>query len=118
MVEFVDPLAVEAIASFCRWIDIAGVVEVYFGDEGFPGAGALADLGGQFFELLEEGDSAAIENGVHGIQAQGVDVEVLQPEGGVLEKEISGTVTPGVVEVEGVAPGGLIQIGEIGAVQG
>jgi hypothetical protein len=53
---------------------------------------------------------------MNGIQPQAVEVVLGGPESGVVGKKLPHAVRPGAVEVEGVAPGRAVLIGEIGPV--
>ena len=52
---------------------------------------------------------------VQGVQPQGVEVVLAQPEEGVLDEEVADAVAVGLVVIEGVAPGGSILAGEVRA---
>ena len=54
-------------------------------------------------------------DGVDGVQAQGVDVEVPQPAQRGVNDEGPHLVAAGLVVVDGLAPGGAVGVGEVGA---
>jgi hypothetical protein len=115
VVEVVRPLGVHAIATGFAGGDDAGIVEVGLGDE----EEAPADGGGEVFdfcgELLHEMDGGAVDELMHGVEAEAIDVEVAHPHEGVVAEEAADLVGAGVLEVDGVTPGGVVLAGEIGA---
>ena len=64
-------------------------------------------------ELLHEGIRARIGDGVHGIQPQRVDAEVVDPVERVLDEVVADLVRARAVEVERVAPRRVVPIGEV-----
>ena len=60
-------------------------------------------------------DGGAIHVGVHGIEAQAVEVIIAQPHDGVVAEEAADFVAACVFEVDGVSPGRVVQVGEVWA---
>ncbi len=65
-------------------------------------------------ELLQEGGGAGVDDGVHGVEAEAVEVVVAEPHQGVVAEEPADLVAVRAVEVERVAPGGVVAVGEVG----
>ena len=79
-----------------------------------PGGGAgSVDGGGQ---LLEQRAGGRVVDGVDGVDAQPVDVEVLDPAGRALEDRAPHRVAAGLGDVDGRAPRGVHDVGEVGPV--
>ena len=74
---------------------------------GQGGAHALGDLG-------DDVRPAVVEDGVHGIEAQAVEVELLEPVERVVDEEVAHRRAFGAIEIDAGAPGRLMPIGEEG----
>ncbi len=115
MVEVVAPLRIHAKAAGFARLDHARIVEVAFGDQHqLPSKHRRQDFDfGR--ELLHKVDRRAVHELVHGIEPQAVDVVVAQPHQGVVAEEAPHLVAARVLEVDGVAPGSAVAVGQVGA---
>ena len=66
-------------------------------------------------ELFQERPSRKVQDGVHRIQAQGIDMELGDPVEGVFDEEPAHLVAVRAVEVQRRPPGGAVGIGKVGA---
>jgi hypothetical protein len=127
VVEVITPLGIEAVALAAEgadWYrldpptggvgreDDAGIVEVAFGDDVDVTVGGDLLRGGG--EVLKDVAGGEVINGVDGIEPQAVEVEVLEPHTGVVEDEPADGIGAAAVEIDGLAPGGLVLVGEVG----
>ncbi len=88
------------------------VIQVVFANQEVAGMGLLVQLVNIVAELAQEVLGAEVLDGMHGIEPQPVDMEVAQPHHGILQEEMTHPVAEDVVEVDGLAPGGVILAGE------
>ena len=77
-----------------------GVVAVALGDHVDVPPGCSAHVVHRVGELLHERLRARIDDRVHGVEAQRVDVELVDPLQRVLDEEAAHVVAAGAVEVE------------------
>ena len=75
-------------------------------------ASSACDLSRQ---LLEEVHGRSVDEGVHGVEAQAVEVVVAQPHQGVVAEEAAHLLAARAVEIHGRAPGRLVAVGEVRA---
>src|SRR5262245_23073810 len=116
MVKIVIPLGIEGIAPQLVWSDDAGIVQGTLGDGVNPPIqlfGASVQRQAEFFEKWLGG---LIDNRMGGIEPQGIDVELGDPEEGIVDKKTTDFIAVRPIEVEGGPPWGLVALGEIGAV--
>src|SRR5215475_15953328 len=111
--EIVAPLRVHAIAACFDGFDEARIVQVALGDDyvkptcfGFESADFCT-------KLLHEVNGGSIHVGVHGVEAQAVDVIVAQPHEGVVAEEAPYFVTACVFEIDRVTPRRVVEVREI-----
>jgi hypothetical protein len=90
------------------------VIQIAFGNEMEPASGAFGLAGCGSREFGEERSGRLIKDGVDGIEAEGIDMELGLPEEGVLQEKVADGITVGPVEVEGLSPGSAIAISEVG----
>ena len=67
----------------------------------------------QFFQKIDGGE---VEHGMNGVEAQGVNMKVAQKIDSVLNKVAAHLVATRAIKVDGIAPGRVIAVGEIGAI--
>ena len=118
VVDVVVPHAVEPDATSLDRRDEPGVVAGALGDDEHvpperlgPGVHGLA-------ELLQERPGRLIGDGIDGVEAEAVDVEVLDPLTGALHEQVADLVAAGAGHVDGVAPRRAGRVDEVGAVAG
>ena len=70
------------------------------------GRGALRELG-------EEVNGGVVDERMHGVEPQRVDVEVLEPAQSVVDDEVAHPAGTGLVEIDGPAPRRLVRVGEV-----
>src|SRR5580692_13197632 len=104
MMEVVVPLRVDAPTAARERRDDSGVVGGALGDEITAPRERAAEVLAALGELLQKGRRRRIEDGVHRVEAQGVDVEVLEPLSSVEAEVVAHVVGSGVVEVERRSP--------------
>ena len=113
MVEVVGPLGVDPEPADLPGADDPRVVQVALGDQDqvTPEVGLQdVDLGGQ---LLQEGDGGGVDDGVDGVEPEAVEMVVAEPHQGVVAEVAADLVAVRPVEVQSVAPRGLVAIGEV-----
>ncbi len=113
VMEVLVPLRVQAVAAGLDRPCHARVVAVVLRDHHqVPPelASEALHLGG---ELFEEMGGRGIDDRMHRVKAQAVDVIVAQPHQGVVDEEAAHGVTVRAVEVHRVAPRGVVAVGEI-----
>src|ERR1700733_14450612 len=114
VVEVVAPLRVHAVSAGFAWGYNAGIVEVALGDEheaaSEDGRQDL-DLGG---ELLHEVNGGSIDELMHGIEAQTVDVVVAHPHQRVVAEETAHLVAARLLKINCVAPRRVMSAIEVG----
>ena len=93
--------------------DGRGLVEVGLRDEGQRPAELLGESRRPRRKLREEVDGGVVDEGVHRIEPQRVDVEVLEPAQGVVDDEVAHSAAAGLVEVDGPAPRRLVGAREV-----
>jgi hypothetical protein len=87
-------------------------VAVVLGDEVALLVGeGLSDTDGHLFEEVRV---AVVDEGVGGVEAEAVEAKFLQPVQRVGDKEVAHALGVRVVEVDGLAPGGFVLVGEEG----
>ena len=111
MVDVVGPLGVHA-APLRRGRDRGRLVLVRLGDQRCRTPQARRRDGVR--QLGEDVPGRVVHEGVHGVQAQAVDVVVTQPLQCVVDDERPDAVGVGVVQVHGVAPRGVVAGREVG----
>ncbi len=118
VVEVVAPLGVEIETVLVHGLDHPAVVQIALGDdERVP-----PELARPFVErsdgFLQEVPRAHVEDRVNGVETQDVDVEIGQPMERVVAEVTSHLVRAGAIEVDRLAPGGRVPIGEVRAIVG
>src|SRR5687768_7874084 len=92
MVEVVIPLGVEAESSELTRTNDAGIIEGALGDAIDPPVELLGARPERQAQFLKEGLSRVIEDGMDGVKAQRVDLELRDPEQGVVDEEASNLI--------------------------
>ena len=113
VVKIIAPLRVHAVASGLARADDPRIVEVAFGDQDHSavvlGAGDV-DLSG---ELLHEVHGGTIDELMHSIETEAIEVKVAEPHQRVVAEETADLVGASAFEVHGVAPRRAVQRGEV-----
>lgn len=118
VMHIVGPLRVHAHAAGRPRLDHGRLVQVGFGDQrdrtGQAGPDRVHPLGQLGQDVLQR----LVDQGMHGVQPQRVDVELAQPADGVLADEIADAVGVLVVQVDSRSPRRVVLVGEIGREDG
>ena len=113
MMKIVIPLGVQTIAAARLGLDQMRSVEIAFGDQ----IHVAAQLGCKSVDfiphLFEKRIRRLIENAVHRIQAQGVNMELGDPVQSVFDEEPPDFIAVGPIEVDRGAPGGSIAVRKV-----
>src|SRR5216683_1768626 len=115
MVPIVRPGRVESISAYIAAANQTRVVGVRFGDQQhrpMKRRGQRIDLAGQLLEYVLWG---LVNDRVHRVQAQAVDVVLANPHQRVVDDEATDLVAAGAVEIERGSPCGAVAIGEVRA---
>src|SRR5581483_7619843 len=112
--EVVAPLRVHAVAVRLAWAHKLRIVEVAFGDEDEPATDRRADALDLRRELLHEVHGRAVDELVRGVQAETIDVVVLQPHEGVVAEEPADLIASALVEVDRSAPRRVVTLRKVG----
>jgi hypothetical protein len=115
VMEVVVPLRVQAVTSEFPRTDYLGVVEGTFGDDIDTSPESLCLLvhsRGQFFQ---KGIGRKIQDGVDGIDSEGINVKLRDPIKGIFDKKTADLIAVWPIEVDGETPGGFVTVGEIGS---
>src|SRR5215510_171474 len=116
--EIVALLGRNAVATdFSRPRDTR-VVEIAFSDERQVTTRLRLELLNFSSEFFEKMHRRGIEDGVHGIDAQSVEVIILEPHQCIVEKKSAHFVATSSVKIHGSTPRGCIALGEIGTKAG
>src|SRR5262245_33622045 len=113
--KIVVPLRVETVAAQFLRANQTDVIQRAFSDDinaAIELGSLLVDGVAQFFEKIQGG---MIEDGVHGIEAECVNVKIADPFHGVGYEEMPDLVAVRVVEIERGSPRRPITVREIGA---
>ena len=114
VVHVVRPLAVHAETALAEGGHHGDVVEVGLRDEAERAAELLLELRDPGGQLGEDVRGGVVLDGVHGVETEGVHVEVAQPPQGVVDDERTDAAAVGTVQVESRPPRGLVALGEVG----
>src|SRR4029453_5869554 len=93
VVEIVAPLGVDAVAADLPWTDNSRVVEIALGDKCQVTARLRLKLGPFTSQLFEKMYRRSINDGVHGVNAQSVEVVVFEPHQRIVTKESTYFIT-------------------------
>src|SRR5258706_955172 len=113
MVKIVIPDRIQTVAAELSRPNQAAIVIGAFGDQirlAFETRKGLMHFAAQ---LVDESNRRMIENRMHGIEAQRIDVKFRDPIQSILNKEFSYLIAEGSVEVERRSPRRLVAIGEV-----
>ena len=111
--EVVGPLGVDPEAAEVAVADDAGVVQVALGDQDEVAAEVGLEDFDLLAQLLQERDRRGVDDRVDRVEAEAIEVIVAEPHQGVVAEEPPDLVAVGAVEVERIAPGGVVAVGEI-----
>src|SRR5205085_426934 len=107
----VVPEAVESVAAALKRSDEARLLRLVLGDDyGRPARRRLARL------ARKRGDdvvAGVVVDALRGVEAQAVHVELLDPVAHVRQEELADVLRVMSVEVDGLAPLGLVSVGEV-----
>jgi hypothetical protein len=115
VVEVVAPLRVGAVAARLAPPDEARVVQVALEDHPERAAERRGERPDARRDLFEEVDGRRVDDRVHGVQAEAVQMVVAEPHAGVGEEELPHLVAPRAVEAHGGAPRRAVAVGEVRA---
>src|ERR1700733_9203727 len=102
--KIVAPLRVQAVPSARRKMKKARIVEIAFGDYAQLALRLSREILHILFELGEKMRGAEIENAVHGVQPQSIDVKLFQPIQSVLNEKCTHRFGLGTVEIHRLSP--------------
>src|SRR5260370_30825398 len=108
--EVVAPLGIKVVPTLLRAAQNARVVEITFCNQVELPPQSLRQIGDCGLQLCQKVAGAEIENSMNRIQAQRVEVIVLQPVQCVFDKESPYFIAAHTVKVESLAPGRSITI--------
>ena len=112
----VAPLRIESEAELFGGCDDAGIVEIALGDRVDAAGRALRAFAHGRRQVLQERLGGMIDDRVHGIDAQAVDVKLIDPLQRVVNEEPAHVVAVRAVEIERQSPRRLVAVGEVRAV--
>ena len=112
VVEVVQPEAVEIVAAGVVGQDGAQVVPLVLGDEQRPPP-RRAPFVRRFAQFPQDVNLAFVVHLIRSVQAKAVDVVLVQPVERVIDEEAAHPAAIRAVEVDRVAPGGLVAAGEV-----
>src|SRR4029453_4220605 len=118
MVEIVAPLGVDAVTADFPWPYDSRVVEIALGDERQVTPRLCLKFGHLRSQLFKKMYRRGIDDGVHGVDAQSVEVIVLEPHERIVAKESTYFVTTNSIEINRLAPRSRVALGEIGTKPG
>ena len=115
VMKVIAPLRIESqSADRCREQDLRRVQVALGNGEDLPpqAFGALADRG---TEVLQKGLGRMIDDGMHRIDPQRIDMELVDPHESVLDEIAPHVIAVGTIEIHGLAPRRLVAVGEVGS---
>ena len=115
VMEVVGPLRAQRIAAALAGVEQSRIVEVALGDDGRGVAPAGGDVFGHLLDGPEDVPPAEVEDGVHGVESEAVEVELLEPHPGVVQRVVAYRVAAVAVVIDRGAPRGLVPVVEITA---
>src|SRR5437763_686873 len=113
MMKVVVPLRIETEAESIGGRDDARIIEVTLGDAVDTTPEFLAARAYGTREVLQKRLRGVIDDRVHGIDAQCIDVKLVDPLQRTMDEEPSHMIALLAVEVERVSPRRLVSIGEV-----
>ena len=111
--EVIIPIRIESESTHLRTLNQAAIIAIAFREEVNLPVKAFSFPVKLVRQFLNEGIRRRIINGMKGIEPQSIDMEFLDPEYGVLEKEIPDFIAIGTIEVDGLPPRGAVSIGKV-----
>src|SRR5579863_4040326 len=113
MMEVIRPLRIEAVSTVFRVMQEPRIVEIGLRDEMEGPSQAKRKLRDVAFELREKVAGTEIENSVHGIKAERVEVVIFEPIECVLDKVPPHMVAVLTIKVNRLPPRGTVTIGKV-----
>jgi hypothetical protein len=107
--------SIDAEAACVAWSDDSGIVQIAFRNEHEGARENTAQSLCFSRELFQKVSFGTIDEGMHGVNAQSIDMEVAHPHERVVTEEPSDLGRPGIFEIDRAAPGSAMRIGEIRA---
>ena len=118
VVKIVAPLSMDTIATDFPWPYNPRVVEITLGNQRQVTTGLGLKLRNLTSQLFEKMHRRGIKDGVHGVDAQPVEVIVPEPHQRVVAEKSADFVAASPVKIYGFAPWGRVPLGEIGTKAG
>src|SRR5215813_2640558 len=113
MMKVVVPLRIQSMAAKFLRPDNPRVVEGAFRDDVDASIEKRALTVYGLSEFFKEVQSRVIEDGMHSIEAKGIDMKIGDPFDCIRDEKMAHFVAVRIVEVERLSPGCLISIGKI-----
>ena len=115
MMKFINPLSVNAKTSLVNGIDKTAVIQVEFCYQIVLFTCLLNQPVNGFFDFLQDMFGAEILNGMYRIHPQGINMKIPEPHERILCIIPAHGIAPGIIKINGIAPGRFIFFGKIGA---
>ena len=112
MMEVVVPDAIEPVPADLEWPDEPGVLRLVLGDD--DRAAAARRRADAPADLRQEVRRGVVVDGVGGVEPQPVELVLVDPVAGVGQEELADPTAARAVEIDRLAPVGLVSIGEVG----
>ena len=109
----VHPLGIEAIPAALGRVEQTRVVQVAFGRHDRRPTPAFAGRSRGLFDGPQEMMGTQVEDHIGGIQAQAVEMKLLEPHPDVVKHEVANRVAARTVIIDGGAPGRLVTVGKV-----
>src|ERR1700726_2863934 len=116
VMKVIAPLSIEVVTTVFRVMQETRIVRITLGDQMNSPAQSLRQFCDRRLEFCQEVACAEIEDSVNRVQAQGVEVVVLQPVQSVFDEESPYLVAFFSVKVDGLTPRTAIAISKVRAV--
>ena len=113
MVDVIAPLSIETIAAHLRRANDPRIVQVALGDKNKMPPEMCFQINNFGRQLFQKRNGRSVDDCVHGIQAQSVDVIVAEPHDCVVAKKAAHFVAVGPVEIKCRTPRRRVTIGKI-----
>jgi hypothetical protein len=110
MVEIIVPLSIQSVSSLPWRLKDSNIVQIAFGDHHEVAAQLLCLAVNRVAQLMEDMPGTEIEDPVHGIEAEAIDMVLYHPVKGISDDEFSDLITPWAVEIDRRSPGSFVAI--------
>src|ERR1700685_1213309 len=114
--KIITPLRIQVVSSLLMIEQKAGIVQIAFRDAVNHPSQPLRQGPDRVLDFCQKVTRAEIENAVHGIQTERVEVIILKPVQCVFDKESPHFVAARTVKVQSLTPRGTVTIGEVWSV--